>query len=166
MIRIELLIMVLMALFGCGRLRTDPKGDLHRRHGSANRDDGCKTVDVRAMDFQARVSHVVITSDAGGYATDNRFRCEVDASSDCELWLEVRDANSGVRFSEIKDARTRRFMSVGSSNSNLVYDVEVVIDGEGESVQSCVSLWCKPAIANEAFVVVQTNAVFGTWKGR
>ena len=93
MIRIELLIMVLMALFGCGRLRTDPKGDLHRRHGSAKRDDGCKTVDVRAMDFQARVSHVVITSDAGGYATDNRFRCEVDASSDCELWLEVRDVS-------------------------------------------------------------------------
>lgn len=70
-----------------------------------------------------------------------------------------------VRF-EIKDERTRCIVSANPYGSNCTYNVEITIDGDGESVKSVVTLWGRSLPCGDTFVLFKTNAVLGTWKGR
>ena len=112
------------------------------------------------------ISEVAWHESEGGYCTDNRFMCNVRSRGDWELWLEVRDLIDGHRLSEIKDDRTRRKVSENQHGSNFTYNVEITVDGDGESVCSLVTLWGKPLSGGDAIILFKTNAVIGTWKGR
>ena len=112
------------------------------------------------------ITDVVLHESQGGYYTNNRFMCNVRSRVDCELWLEVCDYSDGHRFSEIKDERTRRIVSANPYGSNCTYNVEITIDGDGESVKSVVTLWGKLLSGGDALILFKTNAVLGTWKGR
>lgn len=118
------------------------------------------------QDFRIDISDVFVIEDKGGYATGNRFSCNVCANRSCELWLEVCDSKDGHQYSEIKDENTRRRVDFVSESTNAAYTAWIVIDGDGESVESVVKLWCRPIQTGDAFVLLQTNAVFGTWIGR
>jgi len=112
------------------------------------------------------ITDVVLHESEGGYYTDNRFMCNVCSREDWELWLEVCDYSDGHRFSEIKDERTRCIVSANPYGSNCTYNVEITIDGDGESVKSDVTLWGRVLPCGDTFVLFKTNAVLGTWKGR
>ena len=126
--------------------------------------------DVASLNEKQRVSititDVILRESEGGYYTNNRFMCNVRSREDCELWLEVCDYSDGHRFSEIKDERTRCIVSANPYGSNCTYNVEITIDGDGESVKSVVTLWGRSLPCVDAIVLFKTNAVLGTWKGR
>ena len=146
-------------------------GDCHvnpEMHEGENVDlnrDGVADLNGRGREA-ITITDVVMHESEGGYCTDNRFVCNVRSREDCELWLEVCDYSDGHRFSEIKDERTRCIVSANPYGSNCTYNVEITIDGDGESVKSDVTLWGRVLPCGDTFVLFKTNAVLGTWKGR
>ena len=146
-------------------------GDCHvnpEMHQEENVDlnrDGVADLNGRGREA-ITITDVVLHESEGGYCTDNRFICNVRSREDCELWLEVCDCSDGHRFSEIKDERTRCIVSANPYGSNCTYNVEITIDGDGESVKSVVTLWGRSLPCGDAIILFKTNAVLGTWKGR
>ena len=140
-------------------------GDCHKEENVDLNRDGVADLNGRGREA-ITVTDVVLHESQGGYYTDNRFICNVRSREDCELWLEVCDYSDGHRFSEIKDERTRCIVSANPYGSNCTYNVEITIDGDGESVKSDVTLWGRVLPCGDTFVLFKTNAVLGTWKGR
>ena len=139
--------------------------EMHKEENVDLNRDGVADLNGRGREA-ITVTDVVLHESQGGYYTDNRFICNVRSREDCELWLEVCDYSDGHRFSEIKDERTRCIVSANPYGSNCTYNVEITIDGDGESVKSDVTLWGRVLPCGDTFVLFKTNAVLGTWKGR
>lgn len=154
-------------LVGCdmedGDCHVNP--EMHKEENVDLNRDGVADLNVRGREA-ITVTDVVLHESQGGYYTDNRFICNVRSREDCELWLEVCDYSDGHRFSEIKDERTRCIVSANPYGSNCTYNVEITIDGDGESVKSVVTLWGRSLPCGDAIILFKTNAVLGTWKGR
>ena len=139
--------------------------EMHKEENVDLNRDGVADLNGRGREA-ITITDVVLHESEGGYYTDNRFICNVRSREDCELWLEVCDYSDGHRFSEIKDERTRCIVSANPYGSNCTYNVEITIDGDGESVKSVVTLWGRSLLCGDAFILFKTNAVLGTWKGR
>ena len=139
--------------------------EMHKEENVDLNRDGVADLNGRGREA-ITITDVLLHESEGGYYTDNRFICNVRSREDCELWLEVCEYSDGHRFSEIKDERTRCIVSANPYGSNCTYNVEITIDGDGESVKSDVTLWGRVLPCGDTFVLFKTNAVLGTWKGR
>ena len=140
--------------------------DVHHEETVDLRCEGVTVIDERQREAIA-ITDVVLRESEGGYYTNNRFMCNVRSRGDCELWLEVCDPVDGHRFSEIHDESwTRRPVTASPHGSSSTYNVNIVVDGDGESVKSVVTLWGKLLSGGDAIILFKTNAVLGTWKGR
>ena len=141
-------------------------GDCHKEENVDLNRDGVADLNGRGREA-ITVTDVVLHESQGGYYTNNRFMCNVRSRVDCELWLEVSDPVDGHRFSEIHDESwTRRQVTASPHGSSSTYNVNIVVDGDGESVKSVVTLWGKLLSGGDALILFKTNAVLGTWKGR
>lgn len=112
------------------------------------------------------ITDVVLHESEGGWYTNNRFACKVQSPRDCELWLEVRDYKDGHQFSYVKDSLTCRTVAASTGGTNSIYNVRITVDGDGEKVKSVVTLFGKLKGDETVSILFQTNAIFGTWKGR
>ena len=138
----------------------------HKEENVDLRRDGVADLDGRLKE-SITITDVVLHESEGGYATRNRFMCNVRCCEGCELWLEVCDSADGHQFSEIDDETwTRRIVSASPYGSNSTYNVNILVPGDGECVKSVVTLWGKPLPGGDEVILFKTNAVLGTWKGR
>ena len=154
--------MIVIIGVGCEK----PSELIHNVAADAGSPRDAVEISLEKQDFKIDISNVSVIGDKGGYATDNRFSCNVRANRSCELWLEVCDSKDGHQYNEVKDENTRRRVDFALQATNFVYNAWITIDGDGESVESVVKLWCRPIPTGDTFVLFQTNAVFGTWIGR
>lgn len=157
-----------LMMSGCDMEDSDSaaKSEVYNEENVDWRCEGVTAIDERQREA-ITITDVVLRESEGGYYTNNRFMCNVRSRVDCELWLEVSDPVDGHRFSEIHDESwTRRQVTASPHGSSSTYNVNIVVDGDGESVKSVVTLWGKLLSGGDALILFKTNAVLGTWKGR